>query len=87
MSYRILLSKSARKTYDKLPPKLRNGVDRAIGFLKVNPTQNPNTKALKGEPRSYRYQVGGWRILYEVLEEAREVRIQDIGPRGDVYKH
>ena len=76
MSYRVLFSKTARKTYDKLTPKLRNGVDRAIEFLKVNPMHNPNTKALKGEPHSYRYQVGGWRILYEVLEDAREVRIQ-----------
>ncbi len=87
MSYRVLLSKSARKTYDKLAPKLRNGVDRAIELLKANPLRNPNARALKGEARSYRYQVGGWRILYEVYEESREVRIHDIGPRGDVYKH
>jgi mRNA-degrading endonuclease RelE of RelBE toxin-antitoxin system len=36
MSYQVLLSKTARKTYDKLPPKLQKGVDRAIEYLKVN---------------------------------------------------
>lgn len=87
MSYQVLLSKTARKTYDKLPPKLRKGADRAIEYLKNDPTHNPNARALKGETGSYRYQIGGWRILYEVIEEAREVRIYDIGPRGDVYKH
>jgi mRNA-degrading endonuclease RelE of RelBE toxin-antitoxin system len=46
MSYRVLFGKTARKTYDKLPPKLRKGVDRAVEFLKVNPAHNPNTKAL-----------------------------------------
>jgi mRNA interferase RelE/StbE len=87
MSYQVLLSKTARKTYDKLPQKLQKGVDRAIEYLKVNPLHNPNARSLKGETGSYRYQIGGWRILYEVYEEAREVRIYDIGPRGDVYKH
>jgi len=87
MSYRVLLSKTALKTYDRLPPKLRKGVDRAIEYLKADPLHNPNAKALKGETGFYRYQIGGWRILYEVYEKPMEVRIYDIGPRGDVYKH
>lgn len=87
MSYRVLLSKTARKTYDKLPLKLRKGVDRAIEYLMADPLHNPNSKAIKGETGSYRYKIGGWRILYEVYEEAKEVRIYAIGPSGDVYKH
>lgn len=35
----------------------------------------------------YRYQVGGWRIMYEVDEAKKLVSVYDIGPRGDVYKH
>jgi len=87
MSYRVLMSKTAGKTYGKLSPKLRKGVDRAIDHLKTDPLHNPNTKSLKGERGAYRYQIGGWRILYEVYEDPGEVRIYDIGPRGDVYKH
>ena len=46
MSYQVLLSKTARKTYDRLPQKLQKGVDRAIEYLKANPLHNPNTRAL-----------------------------------------
>jgi hypothetical protein len=48
MSYRVLFSKTARKTYDKLPPKLRNGVDRAIEFLKVSPELQSEIRTASG---------------------------------------
>ncbi len=35
----------------------------------------------------YRYQVGGWRILFKVDDLNKEVRVYDIKPRGDAYKH
>jgi mRNA-degrading endonuclease RelE of RelBE toxin-antitoxin system len=34
---------------------------------------------------NYRYQVGGWRILYEVNEAQKVVTVYGIKPRGDVY--
>ncbi len=86
-SYEVILAQSAQKAYARLTVKLRNGVDRCIAYLEVNPTWGPNVKRLAGEPGCYRYQVGGWRILYEVDETTRQVRIYDIRPRGDVYKH
>jgi mRNA interferase RelE/StbE len=86
-SYEVILTKSALKTYVRLTVKLRKGVDRCIEYLEVNPTWGPNVKRLAGESGCYRYQVGGWRILYEVDETTREVRVYDIRPRGDVYKH
>ncbi|NSW83181.1 MAG: type II toxin-antitoxin system RelE/ParE family toxin [Syntrophothermus sp.] len=86
-SYDVILTKGAQKIYKRLTAKLRHGIDQCIVYLEVNPTWGPNVKKLAGEPGCYRYQVGGWRILYEVDETTREVRIYDIRPRGDVYKH
>lgn len=87
LSYEVILTKSARKTYARLTAKLQKGVDRCIAYLEVNPTWGPNVKKLSGESGCYRYQVGGWRILYEVDERARLVKIYEIRPRGDVFKH
>jgi mRNA interferase RelE/StbE len=87
MTYKVFLSKTAYKTYSKLPPKLRKGIDRCLDYLKDDPRHNPNAKGLKGIADSYRCQVGGWRVIYEVDDEAKEVRIYQIRPRGDVYKH
>jgi mRNA interferase RelE/StbE len=87
MPYKVIITKSARKVYNRLPLKLRRGLDRCIVALETKPKNNPNVKKLEGCEASYRYQIGGWRILYEVDEAINEVRIYEIGSRGDVYKH
>jgi len=40
---------------------------------------------LHGRP-GFRLRVGGWRVIYERDDEAREIRILRIGPRGDIYR-
>ena len=83
--FKVVLTKKADNTYQRLTPKLKKGVDRCISYISENPKFGANIKRLKGEPECYRYQVGGWRICYEVLEEKKEVRIYLIRPRGDAY--
>jgi mRNA interferase RelE/StbE len=78
--------KSARKVYDRLPLKLRRGLDKCLLALEASPKHNPNIKKLSGQGASYRYQVSGWRILFEVDDVSWEVKVYEIGPRGDVYK-
>jgi mRNA interferase RelE/StbE len=85
--YEVILTKTALKTYNRLTEKLRRGVDRCIAYLELSPMYGPNIKSLEGEPGCYRYQVGGWRILYEVDKENTRVLVYEIRPRGDVYKH
>ncbi len=87
MPYEVILSRTAQKVYNKLTPKLKRGLDRCIAYLEINPKNNPNIKKLKGLQGCYRYQIGGWRILYEVHDSTRQVRVYEIRPRGDVYKH
>ena len=37
-----------------------------------------------GRP-GFRLRIGGWRVIFERHEEAREIDVLRIGPRGDVY--
>ena len=85
MSYEVKLTKTAQKIYIKLPPKLQAGLDRCFAHLEADPKGNPNVKRLKGYQGTYRYQVGGWRILYGVTEAQKVVTVYEIRPRGDVY--
>ena len=39
---------------------------------------------LRGRP-GFRLRIGGWRVIFERHEEAREIDVLRIGPRGDVY--
>jgi mRNA interferase RelE/StbE len=87
MPYRIHLSKNAFKAYDMFTEKLKRRLDRCLAAIEINPARGPNVERIRGETGCYRYRVGGWRILYEVDEEASEIRVYNIRPRGDVYKH
>jgi mRNA interferase RelE/StbE len=87
MTYNVLLTRPAFKVYGKLDYKIKSGLDRCIAFLEISPRYGPNIEKIKGKPDCYRYQVGGWRILYKVDEGKKEVRIYGIRPRGDIYKH
>jgi mRNA interferase RelE/StbE len=85
--YDVILTKTAQKLHEKLPSKLREGVDRCLNWLETSPKKGPNIRRLEGQAGYFRYQVGGWRIVYRVEDETGEVRVYDIRPRGDVYKH
>jgi len=86
MPYNVILTQPAFKIYKKLNYKIKAGLDRCIAYLEVSPKRGPNIERFKGKPDCYRYQVGGWRILYKIDEGTKEVRIYNIRPRGDVYK-
>ena len=45
------------------------------------------TKKLEGEDKLYRLRVGDYRILYEVNDEEKRVRIVKVGHRQDVYRN
>ncbi len=87
MPYNVILTQPAFKVYKRLSYKIKTGLDRCIAFLEDSPKFGPNIQKIKGKTDCYRYQVGGWRILFMVDEMNKEVRVYEIRPRGDVYKH
>lgn len=38
-------------------------------------------------PGLWRLRVGGYRIVYKIMEDRLVIVIVAVGPRGDVYKH
>jgi mRNA interferase RelE/StbE len=87
MSFKVKLTKAAKKVYIKLAPKLKMGLEKCLAQLEYDPKVHRNIKKLKGYDNDYRYKVGGWRIMYEIDEAKKIVIVYEIGPRGDVYKH
>ena len=87
MAYKVLITKTAIKAYNKTTGKLKLGIDRCLSNLEINPNFGPGIKKLKGLADCYRYQIGGLRLIYEVHIDLMEVRGYSIRPRGDVYKH
>jgi mRNA interferase RelE/StbE len=87
MPYKVKLTKTAQKVFLKLTPKLRLGLEKCLLQLEYGPKVHRNIKKLKGFDNEYRYKVGGWRIMYEIDETENIVKVYEIRPRGDVYKH
>lgn len=87
-SYRVELTKSAKKEFDSLPTKLQGKVVEALKFLSENPfSELLRIKKLKGAPSLYRIRIGDYRIVYEVRNEVLLVLVIKIGHRKDVYRH
>ncbi|MCL2102055.1 MAG: type II toxin-antitoxin system RelE/ParE family toxin [Fibromonadales bacterium] len=88
MPYNVLYSKHAEKYLDKIPKNIAN---RIVGWMgeKIDGKDNPRLygKPLKGKLKDYwRYRVGDYRIICDIMDKELIVLALDIGPRGDVYK-
>jgi len=85
--FEVYLSREAEKIYLKANPKTTRLLDNCFRHLEESPLVGPNIKPLKGKLEgSFRYQIGGKRVVYNVDLELRKVFVETIGPRGDVYK-
>jgi mRNA-degrading endonuclease RelE of RelBE toxin-antitoxin system len=85
--WEVVLTKPAKKVYDKTSKDIRQRLDNCFGDLEQNPLYGTNIKLLTGQLKGLsRYRVGDWRVIYRPLEETRRVEIIAILPRGDAYK-
>ncbi len=86
MTYEISLADKAKDFYKFTSPAIAKKLARCFSTLEQNPYQHPNIKALKGNLSGfYRFRVGVYRVVYEVDEQAKQVRVTNIAHRSDVY--
>ncbi len=86
--FQVELSSKAKKFYVACSKDLARRLDDCFEELERNPYHGPNIKRLKTRPqeRLYRYRIGDFRVLYEVLEKEIVVLVVKIAKRGDAYK-
>ncbi len=85
--YKVVLHSDAAKYYRNADKKLLHRINGAIDIILENPRYNVHIKKLEGElKRMYRYRLGNLRILYEVHEDIKTIRIKAIEARGSVYR-
>ncbi len=87
MKYRVLFSPHATKAYRRVTSEWQRRLDRAIEEISVSPCRGPQIKRLRGILKDYyRYRVGDYRVLYAVSAERREVYVDYIQHRKDMYR-
>ena len=84
MPYRIVFKPGADRDVAKLPPHVLPRLSDAIAALADNP-RPPKCKLLRDRDRSWRIRVGDYRVLYQIDDAARVIRVVRAGHRRDVY--
>jgi mRNA interferase RelE/StbE len=83
--YQVLVERSAEKDLKRLPPRTRSRVATALRGLGENPRPSGSRK-LAGTKHDWRIRVGDYRIVYEIADVIRVVRVQRIRHRREVYR-
>ncbi|HEY2974631.1 MAG TPA: type II toxin-antitoxin system RelE/ParE family toxin [Pyrinomonadaceae bacterium] len=84
MPYRIVLTKSAAKELDGLSPKIHDKIVVHLRQLEQNPRTFGAEKLTA--LNAYKLRVGNYRIVYEINDSEKEVRIVLVEDRKQVYQ-
>jgi len=81
---RLRLKRVAENQLAALPEHVRKEIDLALLLIQANPTEEgaPLLGRLSGR---WRKRVGGYRIIYRILDNGRLVIVDAIRPRGEAY--
>lgn len=86
MTYEIRFDPTALKAYEKAHQPLAGKLARCFEQLQRDPRSSNNSKRLTGEAAHlWRYQVGSHRVIYNIDEAAKFVRILRIEHRSKAY--
>ncbi len=84
MSYKIVLIKSAVKELENLSAKLHDRIIEQLRQLEENPRPFGAAKLTAHE--AYKLRVGSYRIIYQIDDNANEVKVLMIEDCKKVYK-
>lgn len=83
-SYKVTFKGSVAKDLKRLDRLAVRRVLKAVEALKENPFP-ASSKKLIGSEHTFRIRVGDYRVIYIVNKQGREVEIQRVRHRRDVY--
>lgn len=84
--YRLTIRKQAIKALRRMSAGDARRIRGELEKLAQDPSRRDiDVARLRGRP-GHRLRAGGWRVVFERNEDAREIDVLRIGPRGDVYR-
>ena len=83
--YRVLLERVAEKDLSRLSSEIHDRIIAAIQALATNP-RPAGCRKLSGTKNDWRIRVGDYRVVYEIAEAIRIVRVNRVRHRREVYR-
>ncbi|VVB65791.1 Uncharacterised protein [Candidatus Gugararchaeum adminiculabundum] len=83
--FTVRIEPSVEKRLDRLDSTTRRRLLEKIRELKDFPETSRNVVKMQGSVNAFRLRVGGWRALFSVYWEIREILVFDFDTRGRIY--
>jgi mRNA interferase RelE/StbE len=83
--YEVHLERAAENDLKRLPTTTFHRIIAQIRILAENPRPS-GCRKLTGSKNDWRIRVGDYRVLYEIDEKAKAVRIMRVRHRREVYR-
>ena len=83
--YQVLLERAAEKDLSRLSIEIHDRIITAIQALATNP-RPPGCRKLAGSKDDWRIRVGNYRVVYEIADEIRIVRVHRVRHRREIYR-
>jgi len=83
--YRILLERAAERDLRRLSAEIHDRIIQAIQALARNP-RPPGCRKLTGTQNDWRIRVGDYRVVYDIDDTIRVVRVHRVRHRREVYR-
>ena len=83
--YRIVIARAARRRLESLSKKDRERIDVKILTLADNPRPH-GVEKLTDTDELYRVRVGDYRIIFTIDDSGRNVAVEDVRGRDDIYR-
>jgi mRNA interferase RelE/StbE len=83
--YEVYLERSAENDLKRLPTSIFHRIIPQIKALAENPRPS-GCRKITGSKNDWRIRIGDYRIIYEIDEKAKAVRIMRVRHRREVYR-
>lgn len=81
--YKILLESRAERELDSLEPSFRKRI--IAKFLELQRDPRKNAKKITDSKNSWRIRIGDWRVVYEIYDKIKTIKVYRIKHRSRVY--
>jgi mRNA interferase RelE/StbE len=84
LSYEIYIEHSVEKELRQIPKEDLKKISFHIRKLGINPRQG--AKKLKGSQNDWRIRVGDYRVIYEIDDNSKVIRLMKVSHRKSAYR-
>ena len=83
--YEVFLESRAERDLRRLPVEISHRIIKQIKGLAENP-RPPGSRKITGSENDWRLRVGNYRVIFEIDEKGKAVRIMRVRHRREAYR-